>query len=210
MQSKKSNDITQICKVCFKPIKENFRTFFFGNSSICLDCYYEMNPKIYSWKEEGVRCVAIYPYEGRFQTLLYQFKGVNDIELYSVFLDQILPIIKIMFRGYYIVPVPSSDSHNLNRGYNQVEEMYKVLGLPFLKILRKTEDHKQSNLSFEKRKEVGRVLKFVEKLPNLEHKKILLVDDVFTTGSTIRACIKLLKKLNPKKIKVLVSGKTRL
>ena len=39
-------------------------------------------------------------------------------------------------------------------------------------------------------------------------KNILIVDDVFTTGSTIRAAIDLVKQAKPKNIKVLVMAKT--
>jgi len=38
--------------------------------------------------------------------------------------------------------------------------------------------------------------------------KILIVDDVFTTGATVQGIIKLVKTLNPKKIRVLVMSKT--
>ena len=40
-------------------------------------------------------------------------------------------------------------------------------------------------------------------------KKVLIVDDVFTTGSTVNAMIDLIKPKNPKKIKILVMSKTR-
>ena len=43
---------------------------------------------------------------------------------------------------------------------------------------------------------------------NLFNKKVLIVDDVYTTGSTIDAAINLIKGLRPKKIKVLVMSKT--
>ena len=39
-------------------------------------------------------------------------------------------------------------------------------------------------------------------------KKVLLVDDVFTTGSTVRACLNLLKKEKPRKLAVLTMSKT--
>ena len=43
---------------------------------------------------------------------------------------------------------------------------------------------------------------------DLSNKKILLVDDVYTTGSTIKSMIKLVKQKGAKKIKVLLMLKT--
>ena len=44
---------------------------------------------------------------------------------------------------------------------------------------------------------------------DVQLKRVLLVDDIYTTGSTIKACISLLKSLNPMKIKVLVLCKVQ-
>jgi predicted amidophosphoribosyltransferase len=45
---------------------------------------------------------------------------------------------------------------------------------------------------------------------SLRGKSILLVDDVVTSGETIKAALALLRPLNPKKINVLVMAKTSL
>ena len=44
----------------------------------------------------------------------------------------------------------------------------------------------------------------------IKNKKILLVDDVMTTGSTLSGAIKVIKKCNPKDIKILVLSKNEL
>ena len=75
--------------------------------------------------------------------------------------------------------------------------------MPMLKLIEKTERVKQSDRNSKERSNIGEFLRILEHT-DLKGKKILLVDDIFTTGSTIKACLKLLKTLNPKKIKVLV------
>ena len=41
----------------------------------------------------------------------------------------------------------------------------------------------------------------------IENKKIILIDDIYTTGSTVNECSKILKQGNPKKIGILVLAK---
>ena len=44
---------------------------------------------------------------------------------------------------------------------------------------------------------------------DLSNKHVLLVDDIYTTGATMKSAITLVEKLNPKSIKVLVVAKTK-
>ncbi len=75
-----------------------------------------------------------------------------------------------------------------------------------LRCIYKTKNVKQADLTSEERKKVSDILKIDD--VDLSKKKILIVDDVFTTGSTVRSMINLVKSKNPKRIKVLVMSKT--
>ena len=70
-------------------------------------------------------------------------------------------------------------------------------------------DFKQSDLSYQNR--LKSIKNFsIKNDVDLTNKKILLVDDIYTSGTTIEACYNLIKKLKPKNIKVLVLAKTSL
>ena len=173
---------------------------------LCPRCYEGFSPRFEEWKEKGVPLLSVYPYSA-VKEILYQFKGCGDYELKDVFFDYPRDYIRIRYRDFVVVPVPSSKSHDEARGFNQVVEMAKPLGLPIYDVLEKTAEVKQSDLTAEERKEVWKVLA-IRKRGLLKGKKVLLVDDVLTTGSTVRACLALIKKEKPKKMAVLTMAKT--
>lgn len=205
----KLNTTTHFCKICFKPIeKTSLTSLFYPNKEICQNCFYESCPKFIKFKEQGIDCLSLYNYDDYIRKWLYQFKGLNDYELKNTFLGYILPVIKIKYRGYKIIPVPSSKSHNELRGYNQVIEMFKILGFEILDYLVKTKESKQSSLSYKERFKSENLFDYGASAKKLTKFKVLIVDDVYTSGTSIRACIKLVRRLNPKRIKVLVLAKT--
>ena len=85
--------------------------------------------------------------------------------------------------------------------------MCQCLRLPFARYLEKRIEAKQSDLSAEARKEVGKYIAYVGP-KDLRRAKILLVDDVYTTGSTAKACMKALLAHHPKKLVFLAMSKT--
>lgn len=200
----KSDTAIPFCKKCFKRIEmDSLHAFFSSSPTLCHQCYEELTPIYEKFRVLGCPAVAVYPYHQAFQSLLYQFKGCGDIELASVFLERTIWFLKIRYFSYVIVPVPSSPQHDEARGFNQVVEVCRTIGLPISRSITKPFEHKQSDHNKKERENVGKFLRFDEKKP-VEGKKILLVDDVYTTGSTVRACIKMLKAHGAKKIAVLL------
>lgn len=102
----------------------------------------------------------------------------------------------------YLVPVPLHFYRENWRGFNQAEEVALVVGkkmkIGILNVLKRKRKTKQQSLildretreqnvkgAFKVKKESGKMLK---------GKKVLLVDDVFTSGADMRECTKVLKK----------------
>ena len=195
---------TKICKLCFKEYKDySLNSLFRKNISLCPDCQKKLEPKFIRFRVEGVDGTAIYEYNEDLKGLIYQFKGCYDFELKDIFLERFKYELKLHFYDYLAVPVPSYSDDDVVREFNHVEEAFKSLNMRYLKLIEKTERVKQSDRHQKERENIGDFLR-ISQNENLRGKKILLVDDIFTTGSTIKACLKLLKSLNPKKIKVLV------
>lgn len=202
-----SNEPIKTCKICFDKIeKPDF--FFLVKRDICLcsKCRKLFKPKFVSFNVININALAIYNYDNQIKTYLYQFKGCFDYELFDTFLERYYKPLSILYSGYTIVPIPSHENDDKNRGFNHVEEIFSRLSLPMVKALRKTAQIKQSDQSKNDRKNIKKYMELIP-LPQLAGKKILLVDDVYTTGSTMKAAIELVKKLKPKDIKVLVLSK---
>ena len=172
-----------------------------------MHCYREIVPSFTKFKVGNYKALAIYEYDERIKKLLYQFKGCFDIEIFDVFLSRFARELRLMYFDYIMVPIPSYKEDDEIREFNHVEEMFKVLKLKTERVLEKTEKIKQANLSFKQRKEIKNFLRITNG-DVIRNKKILLVDDVYTTGSTMSAAISLIEQYHPKRIEILVMSKT--
>jgi competence protein ComFC len=206
-QSNPSIPKTNICKICFQRIAENtIHASIAREVTICHDCLIKLKPVLETFYLDDVECLHLYFYTHKIQELLYQFKGCSDYELRTVFLEYYISYLNFKFNGYYMIPAPSSKESDEERGFNHVVEIFKCLRLKMLRIIHKTKQIKQADLTTKEREKIGDILVIDD--VDLRGRKILLVDDVYTTGSTIKAMIKLVRQQGAKNIKVLLMSKT--
>lgn len=166
----------------------------------------ELKPAFNDFKIGEIDATNIYWYTETIQGALYQFKGCGDYELKNIFLDYYNEFITTKYHGYTLIPAPSSGEAEKERGFNQVVEMFSRVKLPMMRCIHKVNDVKQHTLTSKERSEIKNLL-CIDNV-DLSKKKILIVDDVYTTGATVKSMIELIKNKNPKKIKVLVMSKT--
>ena len=107
------------------------------------------------------------------------------------------------FREFdYIVPVPLHPNKLRKRGYNQSEcianGLSEVLRVPVdtQTLIRVIENPTQTKKTVYERWENTNGIFDITSSERFEGKRILLVDDVLTTGSTLIACVQALKKSN--------------
>lgn len=107
-----------------------------------------------------------------------------------------------------VIPVPMHYKKQKKRGYNQVSEYAKTLAQELNakyspKVLIKNRETKtQSKQTREER--YKNILNSIELNPDfcIDHKHILIVDDVITTGATMQACISSLLKADGVRISI--------
>jgi len=161
-------------------------------------------------QKHSVKVFAISNYKDPIKSLILS-KGNSDI-VASYKLGELIWGLTHLKNAEFdiIVPVPLHWQRYAQRGFNQAYEMAKAIshksGKPVATILkRKKITKRQSGLTPEKRlvNLSGAFTLFINNTGDLQkykNKKILLVDDLMTTGSTIKFATKELSKLNPKQI----------
>lgn len=158
----------------------------------------------------------MFKYDGLIRNLILKYKFNEKPYLYRSFIKffEIYQKKYAQFDFYdIIVPVPISKKRLKTRGYNQsyliAKEISKILNIKLENdILAKQKDNiAQSTLNKSEREEN---VKCVYKLVNenkVKNKKILLIDDIYTTGSTVNECSKILTNAGAEKIDIFTIAK---
>jgi len=114
-----------------------------------------------------------------------------------------------------IIPIPLHLKRLNERGYNQSEYIAKgisdVIGKPvdLTHVTRTRNTPKQALQSGEERRENMAEAFAVNHPEQLYHKHILVVDDLITTGETMRSCLHAMKKIRGAKFSVFALCKAR-
>lgn len=170
------------------------------NEEFCSDC-----KRVEHFFEQGI---GAFGYDDNIKESMYRFKYSNQREYATFYADAIIRRYEHMIRRWgveVIIPVPMYKYKELLRGYNQAELIANELGKNLniqvnsniLKRIRKTKPMKELN-DEERIKNLQNAFKISQNI--VEYKKILLVDDIYTTGATIDECSRLLLDAGASKI----------
>ena len=191
------NDASCLCLDCdstFERIGEEYcpNCMKIGLSIKCQDCQF--------WCKEGIEVShrAIFTYNQAMKDFFSRYKFDGDFLLRKVFASFLSRELK-RYKEYQFVIVPLSPERLLDRGFNQVEGLVEAAGFSYLDLIEKREERASSSKSRSERLETE--LPFFVKSGVSIPKKILLIDDIYTTGTTINRVKKLLEEAGAEDVK---------
>lgn len=142
--------------------------------------------------------VSALRYEGNARDAVLRFKFSGCHWFADVFGELLADIVKMTLEGRFdiITWVPISKKRLRRRTYDQSELLAgvvgKQLGLPVTRTLKKTKHTKANSSLGDEKARQSNVAGAYEVLEGVENKRILLIDDILTTGSTLSECAKTL------------------
>lgn len=194
-----------ICDTCNKRVElEELKnrckfcgTKLFDKSRICRKCAEE--------KKYYDEFIYFSDYEDVLKNKMLAYK-FNDKKYLKDFFAQELAKCLYDVQADYIIGVPVTKKRLGERGYNQTnliaKELSKILGIEYISnmLVKIRDTEHQSKLTKTERKFNIKNCFEVADIYDVSNKKILLIDDIFTTGATVNECSRILKKAGAKKV----------
>lgn len=212
--------IPERCVICGQIIVKQYNFY-----PLCYKCESELDPKkikfcsicsypLISETNKCLRCRhtdfnfinnrALFSYSGKIKELIYQYKFSNRKSIAFYFAKLLSNILFEKYSKIIIVPVPGRKIVKKQKGWEHVDFISTILKkkykLPVQNLLTRKGKKAQKSLTREKRAEnlrkSIRIKRKIRKLPEI----VVLLDDIFTTGTTINECAGILKDAGVKEI----------
>lgn len=182
-----------VCKKCGKPVGEE-------RAEYCYDC----KRKKHFYDQGKAFCI----HKGEIRESLYRMKYANRRGYAKVYAGEWYQLHRKWLDKRQIdliIPIPLHKKRKRRRGYNQsmilAAEIKRVTGIPVSDTIlyRSKETLPQKDLDDASRKaNIKNAFKIVTH--HVQLRNILLVDDIYTTGSTIDSAAEVLKKAGADKV----------
>jgi competence protein ComFC len=187
----------ETCQICGRILCYLEKAFRQGE--LCNDCIrWEKDDQWSGYLEANH---SVFLYNDFLKEILAKYKFRGDYVLAKIFADY-LKVFMQKIKPDMLVPIPLSEERLYERGFNQAEALIIESGFSPAKLLTRIHSEKQSKKSRMERIHIPQVFQ-VNPQADLEGKAILLVDDIYTTGSTLRHAAKLLKESGAERIQSL-------
>ncbi|MDN4606787.1 ComF family protein [Sporosarcina highlanderae] len=130
---------------------------------------------------------SLYTYNEAMREFLHQYKFLQDVALSEVFADELKNVLlnKLKWKNAVIVPIPMHIDKKIERTFSQIDELLNAANVPYEDLLIKTNTEVMGEKTREERLSM-RPLFSIKQGTVINKTTYILVDDIYTTGTTLR------------------------
>lgn len=193
----------KFCISCNRKLSESQFDISDSTAGICHECNKKIHYTKYGSSFEAHHPIKYilspFEYYGPIITILRELKfrsSFKNGDILCLELKKFLESYPHLANFDYVIPIPLSVQRMKERGFNQSEifarciSKYFNIPLNTSGILRTKHTARQSSLSAADR--IGNVSNAFTAKYSFENKRIILVDDIYTTGNTMASCAKII------------------
>ena len=176
-----------ICSDCKKALRKDYIDNF---AERCPICFFPVQDTVVKCPECGhfdfpIYSISLYSSWSRNVLELYKFHNVKQLAkvIAKIYLENIQ---KLGIKNPVIVPVPCSQENFKKRGWDHMVEICKQLPFEMKNILISSGTGQQKEKDFENRKQ-QKFFVNKEMNVNLKNRNIILIDDIYTSGYSLKA-----------------------
>lgn len=193
----KRNEVSK-CLLCNSPLDEpiTWKTLLTNQfpRTICTNCEEKFEP---FENENEDSLISLYKYNDQMKDYLHRYKFMHDVLLAKVFRHQIHQ--HLSKKKETIVPIPMHPAKLKERTFSHVDELLNQANISFEHPLEKITTESQAEKTREQRINAPQIFTLKEN-QNLQNKEIILVDDIYTTGTTINHAKRILLDAGAKSV----------
>ncbi|MHA6258380.1 ComF family protein [Sporosarcina sp. CAU 1771] len=167
---------------------------------ICESC--SKNFQIAEIIEEGMivdQITSLYAYNDAMRSYLHQFKFLQDVALAEVFAKEIKRSIP---KGAIVVPIPIHPKKRMERTFAHIDELLKCAHVSYVHVLEKTGTERMGEKTKQERLAMAPLFKLKPQVV-IQPSTYILIDDIYTTGTTLRHAASLLKEAGATRVEAI-------
>ncbi len=205
-----------LCEEC----RDAYREATWRNCPLCLKPLIECDcPNHYMKQNQLHILIKLYRYQAGSASLaenkiIYRLKFANDITVMQFLAEELEPGIRRHLsedKSYVFVGVPRSRNAIKKYGDDHIKllcrELSRRMDIPYLPAVVRV-GHEKAQKTKRRKERIASATKsyMARKHVNLKGKTVLLVDDVATSGASLVACAKVLRRMGAKTVICIVAG----